>query len=60
MKWTVLWKPSAENALANIWAAASDKAAITKAANHLDAWMHCCGVIRLIRENLASPTSLRV
>ncbi len=37
MKWTVLWKPSAENALSNIWVAAPDKSAVTKAANHLDA-----------------------
>ena len=37
MKWTVLWKPRAETDLTNLWLNGSDKAAITAAANRLDA-----------------------
>jgi hypothetical protein len=36
MKWTVLWKPDAESDLAELWVNATDKAAITAAANRVD------------------------
>jgi plasmid stabilization system protein ParE len=34
--WTVVWKPSAEQHLAAIWLAASDRAGVTAAANRID------------------------
>jgi hypothetical protein len=37
MKWTVLWKKDAEDDLTNLWVNASDKAAVTAAANRIDA-----------------------
>ena len=37
MKYTVLWKPSAEAALATLWAAAPDRSAVSAAANRIDA-----------------------
>ncbi len=37
MKFTVAWKPRAENELAAIWMNSSNPAAITEAANRIDA-----------------------
>ena len=37
MKWTVIWKADAESDLAKMWVDATDKAAISAAANHIDA-----------------------
>lgn len=36
MKYTVEWRPSAEDALADAWMHASDKQAINKASNRVD------------------------
>lgn len=36
MKFTVLWSPSAEQELANIWLAADDRESVTQAASALD------------------------
>jgi hypothetical protein len=36
MRYTVLWLPSAEAALTNLWLRASDQQAIADAANRLD------------------------
>jgi len=36
MNFKVLWRPSALNALADIWTNASDKNAVTRASNTLD------------------------
>lgn len=36
MKYTVVWKPKAEQQLADLWNQASDRNAITKAANLID------------------------
>jgi hypothetical protein len=36
MRWTVLWKADAESDLAEFWVNATDKAAITAAANRID------------------------
>jgi plasmid stabilization system protein ParE len=37
MNWTVIWKPDAEDDLATLWLNADDKAAISAAANRIDA-----------------------
>jgi plasmid stabilization system protein ParE len=37
MKYTVTWKPSAEDQLAEIWMSAHDRLAVTEAADRLDA-----------------------
>jgi len=37
MKYTVVWKPSAERALIEIWTDATDRQAITNAADTIDA-----------------------
>ena len=37
MNWTVEWVPVAQNRLAAIWVSASDRGAITAAANAIDA-----------------------
>ena len=34
--WTVVWKPSAQQHLADIWLAASNRNAVTAAANKID------------------------
>lgn len=39
MKYTVVWRPSAEQQLAHLWNEATDRAAVTMAANRLDAWL---------------------
>jgi plasmid stabilization system protein ParE len=36
MTWTVVWKPDAEQHLAAIWSAASDRGAVTRAADEID------------------------
>jgi plasmid stabilization system protein ParE len=36
MKYTVLWKPAAEQELARIWSQASNRAAVTAAAAEID------------------------
>jgi plasmid stabilization system protein ParE len=36
MNWTVIWKTDAESDLAALWTGASDKAAVTEAANQID------------------------
>ncbi len=36
MRWTVVWIPSTENDLANLWISAPDKAALAAAANIID------------------------
>jgi hypothetical protein len=36
MKYTVIWKPSAEQRLAQLWITGPDRAAITAAANAID------------------------
>lgn len=36
MKFTVIWKPSAEQELARLWDAAQDRRAVTLAANAID------------------------
>ena len=36
MKFTVVWKPTAENKLAEIWAEASDRQEVTEAADSMD------------------------
>jgi plasmid stabilization system protein ParE len=36
MRYTVLWKPAAEQELASIWTSASDRDDITAAANRID------------------------
>ena len=40
MSYTVTWKPSAISKLAEIWEAASDRTAISDAANAIDAMLH--------------------
>ncbi|MFT3879049.1 MAG: hypothetical protein QM703_05235 [Gemmatales bacterium] len=37
MKWTVLWQPSAEQQLTNLWTNAKNKQSITFASNQIDA-----------------------
>ncbi|HJT75706.1 MAG TPA: hypothetical protein VJ739_00740 [Gemmataceae bacterium] len=37
MRWTVTWVPAAQNALADIWNNAPDRADVTAAANRMDA-----------------------
>lgn len=37
MRYTVVWRPTAELALADIWTSASDRRAVTEAANSIDA-----------------------
>ena len=37
MKWTVLWKPTAEASLTELWLHADDKASVPAAANRIDA-----------------------
>lgn len=37
MTYTVMWRPSAERCLAEIWTNAEDRQAITEAANDIDA-----------------------
>ncbi len=37
MNYTVVWRPSAERTLAQIWTAATDRQAIADAANLIDA-----------------------
>ncbi len=37
MSYTVVWKPRAERQLAAIWASTHDRAAVTKAADQMDA-----------------------
>ena len=37
MKWTVLWKPNTESALASLWVTADNKMALAAAANRIDA-----------------------
>jgi plasmid stabilization system protein ParE len=37
MRYTVLWRPSAEQRLAEIWTAAADRAAVARAADSIDA-----------------------
>jgi plasmid stabilization system protein ParE len=36
MNYTVVWKPDSKNDLADLWIAAHDRAALTKAANFID------------------------
>jgi hypothetical protein len=36
MKYTVLWKPTAENMLATLWTEAPDRAVVTRAADTID------------------------
>ena len=38
MTWTVVWKPSAERHLANLWLGASDRQAMANASNRID-WL---------------------
>jgi plasmid stabilization system protein ParE len=40
MRYTVLWKPAAEQELASIWMNASDRDNITAAANRIDRLLH--------------------
>jgi plasmid stabilization system protein ParE len=37
MKYTVVWKPSAETSLAEIWLSTNDRQAVTDAADSIDA-----------------------
>jgi hypothetical protein len=37
MTWTVIWDPSAEARLIPLWMTAPDRAAVTRAANEIDA-----------------------
>jgi plasmid stabilization system protein ParE len=37
MRYTVLWRPSAEQHLADIWTSAADRAAVARAADSIDA-----------------------
>ena len=37
MNWTVIWRPSAEQQLAQLWVSAADRNAVTAAANQIDA-----------------------
>jgi hypothetical protein len=39
MKYTVVWKPSAEAMLAHLWNTATDRHAVTRAANQIDLWL---------------------
>lgn len=39
MTWTVVWKPSAEQHLANMWIGAADRQAITDAANQRELFL---------------------
>lgn len=36
MRYTVVWRPSAERSLAEIWTSAPDRHAVTEAANSID------------------------
>jgi hypothetical protein len=40
MTYTVTWKPSLKQELANIWLAADDKRAVTEAADAIDKLLH--------------------
>ena len=37
MRYTVVWRPTAERALADIWTSAADRQAVAEAANAIDA-----------------------
>jgi hypothetical protein len=37
MRYTVVWRPDAEQRLADLWMAAPDRAVVTRAANRIDA-----------------------
>ena len=39
MRFTVVWKPSAEQRLAELWAEADDQATLTSAADRIDRWL---------------------
>ena len=39
MRFTVVWRPVAEQRLADIWIAAPDRGAVTKAASRIDTWL---------------------
>ena len=39
MKYTVVWVPSAQQRLAAIWLAATDRRAVTAAADRIDKWL---------------------
>jgi len=36
MKWTLVWQPSADNELIDLWVAAPDQADVTRAANLIE------------------------
>ncbi len=36
MSYDVVWRPAAEDGLADVWAAAADRAAVSEAANEVD------------------------
>ncbi len=40
MTFTVVWRPSAESKLAEIWAGAPDRQAVTDAADSIDSLLH--------------------
>lgn len=40
MTYTVVWKPGAERALAELWMEATDRKAVTDAADAIDALLH--------------------
>jgi hypothetical protein len=46
MKYTVVWKPAAENELAAIWNTASDRAAVTAAADAIEKSLRIDPVLR--------------
>jgi hypothetical protein len=37
MKWTVVWRPTAESRLAELWTEAADRDAVARAADQMDA-----------------------
>jgi hypothetical protein len=47
MKYTVVWKPSAEKRLAEIWMASSDRQRIADAADRIDAYFEAATLMSI-------------
>lgn len=61
MKFTVIWKPAAEQELADIWVSVNDRAAVSAASNMIDALLARDPITRgqpkydTVRELIESP-----
>jgi plasmid stabilization system protein ParE len=60
MRYTVVWLPSAEEELANIWNGAADRQAVSRAANEIEILLRTSSQARaeMAKEHTHSPSSL--